>query len=73
MAKPRAQLGEGTFRVDLVETWLVNVRTIGYTKGPVQKFRTPLAPGIIRFVKVDTVPGGARVGDMSDLTRRWPQ
>ena len=71
-APAEIRLGEGTFRVDLIDTWLMNVRTIGYTKGPSQKFRTPLAPGIIRFVKVDSVPAGAQVADVSDLGRTRP-
>jgi len=67
-AQTVVQLGEGTFRVDVIDTWLMTVRTIGYTKGPSQQFRTPIAPGVIRFVKVDAVPDGAQVRDVSSLT-----
>lgn len=65
--EPEYKLGDGIFRVDLIDPWAMKVTTLGYTKGPVQKFRARMTPGIVRIVKVDRAEPGAAVGDISQL------
>jgi hypothetical protein len=65
--EPEYKLGDGIFRVDLIDPWAMKVTTLGYTNGPGQKFRARITPGIIRLVKVDRAEPGALVGDISQL------
>lgn len=64
---PEFQIGEGTFRVDMIDTWNMKVYFIGYTTGPVQKFRPEIAPGLMRFVKVDRAEPGKPFGSVTQL------
>jgi hypothetical protein len=68
---PAFNIGEGTFRVDLIDTWNMKVYPLGYTTGPVQEFRSRLEPGVLRLVKVDHVPDNAPTGTVSDLMNRY--
>jgi hypothetical protein len=64
---PEFKLGDGVFRVDLIDPWLMTVTTLGYTNGPTQSFRARITPGIVRLVKVDHPQPGAPVGPVSEL------
>jgi hypothetical protein len=61
------KIGEGVFRVDLIDPWAMKVTTLGYTNGPAQRIRARITPGIIRLVKVDRAEPGAPVGNVSQL------
>ena len=63
-------LGEGVFRVDLIDPWAMEVTTLGYTNGPTQTFGARITPGIIRLVKVDHAKPGVPLGPVSQLGRR---
>jgi len=64
---PEFTLGEGTFRVDMIDTWNMRVYPVGYTEGPVQKFLPDMAPGIVRLVRVDSAEGGSPRGSVREL------
>ena len=64
---PEFHLGEGTFRVDMIDTWNAKVYFLGYTTGPVEKFLPQIAPGLMRFVKVDKPEPGSPTGPVADL------
>ena len=64
---PECFLGEGIFRVDMIDTWNMKVYPLGYTDGPVQKFLPDMAPGVMRFVRVDTAESGKPRGSVQQL------
>lgn len=64
---PEFTLGPGTFRVDLIDTWNMKVYPLGYTDGPTQKFLPEIAPGLMRFVKVDAPEPGKPHGSVQQL------
>jgi hypothetical protein len=67
---PQFNIGEGTFRVDVIDTWNMKVHFLGYTKGPVQEFQSNITPGVVRLVKVARPEAGAPSGDVSELMSR---
>jgi hypothetical protein len=67
---PEFNIGEGTFKVDVIDTWNMKVHFLGYTKGPVQKFQSNVMPGVVRLVKVDHAEPGAPTGDVGELMMR---
>ena len=68
---PEFSVGEGTFRVDLIDPWNMKVYALGYTTGPTQKFRSRMEPSVVRLVKVDRVPDGASTGTVAQLMTRF--
>ena len=64
---PEFRIGDGVFRVDMIDTWNMKVYSLGYTIGPVQKFQPEIAPGLMRFVKVDRVEPGKLTGSVIEL------
>ncbi len=64
---PEFRIGEGTFRVDMIDTWNMKVYPLGYTTGPVQKFPPELAPGLMRFVKVERAEPGQPAASVTEL------
>ena len=66
-AIPEFILGEGIFRVDMIDTWNMKVYPLGYTDGPTQKFLPDMAPGVMRFVRVDTAESGKPRGSVQEL------
>ncbi|HSS98906.1 MAG TPA: DUF4038 domain-containing protein, partial [Terriglobales bacterium] len=64
---PEFALGEGTFKVDMIDTWNMKVYPLGYTDGPTQKFSPELAPGVMRFVKVPAAEKGKPHGTVQEL------
>lgn len=64
---PEFKLGNGIFRVDMIDTWNMKVYALGYTDGPTQKFHPDLAPGVMRFVRVDGAAEGMARGPVSEL------
>ena len=67
---PQFNIGEGTFRVDVIDTWNMKVHFLGYTTGPVQEFQSNITPGVVRLVKVARPEAGAPSGDVSELMTR---
>ena len=61
------KIGEGVFRVDLIDPWAMKVTNLGYTRGPTQTIRARITPGIIRLVKVDHAEPGATIAPVSQL------
>ena len=64
---PEFHVGEGIFRVDMIDTWNMKVYCLGYTSGPTQKFQPQLSPGLMRFVKVDHAEPGQPAGSVAEL------
>lgn len=64
---PELELGQGIFRVDMIDTWNMKVYPLGYTDGPSQKFTPEIAPGVMRFVRVDAAEPGKPHGSVQDL------
>jgi hypothetical protein len=60
-------IGEGIFKVDMIDTWQMKVVPLGYTTGPTQIFLPRITPGLLRLVKVDHAEPGAPIGDISKL------
>ena len=68
---PEFRIGEGTFRVDMIDTWNMKVYFLGYTTGPVQKFQPEIAPGLMRFVKVERAEPGKPAGSVTGLFNQF--
>jgi hypothetical protein len=68
---PEFRIGEGTFRVDMIDTWNMKVYFLGYTTGPAQKFQPEIAPGLMRFVTVDHAEPGKRTGSVTELMNEF--
>jgi hypothetical protein len=64
---PQFDLGPGIFRVDMIDTWNMKVYPLGYTDGPAQKFTPELAPGVMRFVRVEAAEPGKPHGSVQEL------
>ena len=64
---PEFDLGPGIFRVDMIDTWNMKVYPLGYTDGPTQKFTPELAPGVMRFVRVEAAEAGKPHGSVPEL------
>jgi hypothetical protein len=64
---PEFRIGPGTFRVDLIDTWNMKVYFLGYTTGPVQSFQPEIAPGLMRFIRVERAEPGKPAGLVSEL------
>jgi len=67
MPVPEFRIGPGTFRVDMIDTWNMKVYFLGYTTGPVQSFQPEIAPGLVRFIKVERAEPGKPVGSVTEL------
>ena len=68
---PEFHLGDGIFRVDMIDTWNMKVYFLGYTTGPVQTFQPEISPGVMRFVKVDRAEPGAPRGTVTELLNQF--
>jgi hypothetical protein len=68
---PEFHIGEGTFRVDMIDTWNMKTYFLGYTTGPVQRFQPEIAPGVMRFVKVQQPEPGTRPAAVTDLLNEF--
>ena len=68
---PEYRIGEGTFRVDMIDTWNMKEYFLGYTTGPVQRFQPEIAPGLMRFVKVDPAEPGKPAGSVTELINQF--
>jgi hypothetical protein len=68
---PEFRLGKGTFRVDMIDTWNMKVHFLGYTAGPVQKSHPEIAPGLMRFIKVERAEPGKPVGSVAELVNEF--
>lgn len=67
---PEFNIGEGTFRVDVIDTWNRKVHFLGYTTGPVQKFQSNITPGVVRLVRVDHAEPSAPTANVTELMLR---
>jgi hypothetical protein len=68
---PEYRIGEGTFRVDMIDTWNMKTYFLGYTTGPVQRFQPEIAPGVMRFVKVERAEPGKPSGSVTSLMNQF--
>jgi hypothetical protein len=68
---PEFRIGEGAFRVDMIDAWNMKVYFLGYTTGPVQKFQPQIAPGLMRFVKVERAEPGKPTGSVTELMNEF--
>jgi len=68
---PEFHIGEGTFRVDMIDTWNMKVYFLGFTTGPVQKFQPEIAPGLMRFVRVERAEPGKPAGTVTELMNQF--
>ncbi|MFB3777721.1 MAG: DUF5060 domain-containing protein [Bryobacteraceae bacterium] len=68
---PEFRIGEGTFRVDMIDTWNMKVYPLGYTTGPVQRFQPQIAPGLMRFVRIDRSEPGKPAGSVTELFNQF--
>jgi len=68
---PEFHIGDGTFRVDMIDTWNVKVYCLGFTTGPVQKFQPEISPGLMRFIRVERAEAGKPLGTVTDLMEQF--
>jgi len=64
------KIAPGTYRVDLVDPWLMRITTIGYTSGSEQQYDPHIAPGLLRLTRVDAPPPGETVAPLAQLEAR---
>jgi len=62
----------------MIDTWNMKIYPLGYTDGPTQRFVPEMAPGVLRFVKVDMAEIGKPRASVQKLleafgTRTGPQ
>ena len=60
-------IAPGTYKVDLIDPWLMRITTIGYTTGSEQPYTPRIAPGLLRLTRVDAPPPGERVAPIDQL------
>jgi hypothetical protein len=72
-AIPEFHIGDGVFRVDMIDTWNMKIYFLGYAMGPVQKFQPEIAPGLMRFIRVDRADPGAPHGTVTELMEQFGQ
>jgi hypothetical protein len=68
---PEFRIGEGTFRVEMIDTWNMKTYLLGYTTGPAQRFQPGIAPGLMRFVKVERAEPGKPTGSVTALMNEF--
>ena len=51
----------------MIDIWNMKVYPLGYTDGPSQGFLPDMAPGVIRFLKVDAAEDGKPHGSVQEL------
>ena len=68
---PEFSLGEGVFRVDMIDTWNMKVYPLGYTDGPTQTFLPDMAPGVMRFVRVGAAESTKPRGSVQELLKAF--
>lgn len=68
-AGPEFMLGEGVFKVDMIDTWNMKVHFLGFTSGPSQRFRPQISPGLMRVLKVDRAEPGSPSGTIAELIK----
>jgi hypothetical protein len=68
---PEFQINEGTFRVDMIDTWNMRVYLLEYTTGPTQPFHPELFPGLMRFAKVDHAATGKPTGSLIEVMNEF--
>jgi hypothetical protein len=55
----------------MIDTWNMKVYFLGYTTGPVQKLQPEIAPGLMRFVKVERAEPGKPNGSVAELVNAF--
>ena len=55
----------------MIDSWNMKTYFLGYTSGPVQRFRPEIAPGLMRFIKVDRPEAGQPSGSVSELLEQF--
>ncbi len=68
---PEFRIGEGTFRVNMIDTWNMKTYFLGYAQGPTQRFQPEMAPGLMRFIKVERAEPGKPTGSVTELFDRF--
>ena len=62
--------GNGPYRVDLIDPWLMRVYDLGYSRGGLQAFRTVMTPCLFRFTKMSGVDESVS-DNVQSLIAKW--
>ena len=66
------QLKEGrSYKVDLIDPWLMKIYELGITNGGLQAFDLPMAPSLLRFQRVGTQGSGKEAVPVQTLIARY--
>jgi Protein of unknown function (DUF4038)/Domain of unknown function (DUF5060) len=65
------QLGEGYYKVNWIDPWLMKIYELGYTQGGLQAFDPPMTPSLLRFVRVNEDPSKLGAGPVQTLIARF--
>jgi len=63
--------GDGPYRVDLIDPWLMKTYQLGYVRGGLQAFRTMVTPSLLRFTKVTGIESSQVTDDVHTLLAKW--
>ncbi len=63
--------GDGPYRVDLIDPWLMKVYKLGYSRGGLQAFRTLVTPCLFRFTKASGIDRSQVADSVQALIAKW--
>ncbi|HEY4010504.1 MAG TPA: hypothetical protein VGM11_10170 [Acidobacteriaceae bacterium] len=63
---------EGTYKVEPIDIWLMNIYRAGYTSGGSQQFRSSIIMlGIIHLTRVENTPPNEKLLPVAELLQRF--
>lgn len=63
--------GDGPYRVELIDPWLMKSYQLGFVRGGMQTFRTMVTPSLLRFTKVSGVDSSQISDQVHTLLAKW--
>jgi hypothetical protein len=63
--------GEGPYKVELIDPWLMKIFDLGYTRGGLQTFQTMVTPSLFRLTKATGVDPKMVSDNIQSLLGRW--
>ena len=63
--------GEGLFKVEMIDPWLMKVYPLGYVQPGVQAFRPFMAPSLFRLIRVERADPNLPTGSLTRLFHQF--
>ena len=63
--------GDGPYKVELIDPWLMKTYQLGYVRGGLQAFRTMITPSLLRFTKVAEADPKVLSDQVNSLLAKW--